>query len=212
VNWLATGASRPQPASAACAPARDPERGFRSHLNACNGRRMAWERVKASVESARDGWPIDRFLSPKYANGINWEGAMHNDASHSSKYVTINGSTVEINHCIFDSATLAEASTYDESGKAKRWAKFGIVGGAVITALNLIPGLSVRPGPLFVVPMVFGGVALLLYKLRPALGAGLVLTLKDGSASIVKGIPRRELPNVVAVVEKLIAPKITPEL
>jgi hypothetical protein len=124
-----------------------------------------------------------------------------------SKFATITTSLVEINGHAFDAADIDEVSTYDESEKARRWAKFGFIGGAAATALNLIPGVVAGPGPLFAIPMLLGGGALLLFKLKPAFGTGLVVTLKDGSASIIRGIPRAELVNLISGIKRISPPQ-----
>lgn len=125
---------------------------------------------------------------------------------YQSKFATITTSLIEINGHSFDTADIDEVSTYDEAEKARRWAKFGFIGGASATALNLLPGVTTGPGRLFIIPMLFGGGALLLFKLKPTFGTGLVVTLKDGRASIIRGIPRAELVNLISEIKKISPP------
>lgn len=98
-------------------------------------------------------------------------------------------------------------SSYDEGAKARRWLTFGAVGTTIVLVLTAVSGGAVLPGPLFLIPLALGGAALLIQFLWPAAGTGLVLTMKNGKATIVNGLSRTEIADLRATIEKLLPPE-----
>ena len=95
----------------------------------------------------------------------------------------------------FAISDIKDVFSYDDGRKARRWAIFGAVGVGVIS-LIAAAGAKVGPGPLFIIPLLFGGVALLVYRLKSSLGTGLVVELKSGRATIINGLPRAEINQI----------------
>lgn len=119
-------------------------------------------------------------------------------------YQSDEASVTNVNVCLrgqdFPVADITSVSYYDESVKAKRWVKFGLVVGAAVFVISLIGG---RPGVGFVptIAIIFGGGLLLLQAVRPAQGIGVVIEKDDGSSEIVNGLSRSEVPRIVEAIE-----------
>lgn len=131
---------------------------------------------------------------------------MSGEVTYRAANVTIAKASIIFRGRTFQIADVEEVESYDERPKALRWSKIGLAlaGLSMLLAVLATKGQSAAPGGFLggigLLMLIFGGGALVIYRLNPTIGTGLILRMRDGYSEIINGLSRKEIEDTRAAI------------